>query len=291
LCIVASAGPRSARADESETKRACLVAFDRAQQMRASTKLLGARDALIECSSETCPTLVRRDCSQWMGEVLASLPSVVFGAQDASGTDLVAVRVSVDGVVAQERLEGKAIAIDPGPHVIRYELTDGTAVEDRILVREGEKNRALTAKFPEPARKPPGLIPSPTAPAPAKLATHDQASPAGASRPSAANLVVGIVSGVAGLGVLGAALAFDLTATSEAHALACAAHKSCQAAQVDPIQEKYTDADILLGAGAAAVVFAVIVLAVRPFHTKATPSSLRLDFSRAAGTAALELAF
>src|SRR5277367_3171243 len=95
-CFLTITASDAVRADESDTKKACLTSFDRAQQLRAASKLRDTRDALIECSREVCPTLIRKDCDQWMSEVLVSLPSVVFGAQDASGKDLVAVRVTVD---------------------------------------------------------------------------------------------------------------------------------------------------------------------------------------------------
>jgi hypothetical protein len=277
-----------------------MTSFDRAQQLRASSRLRDARDALIECSKETCPALIRRDCDQWMSEVTVSLPSVVFGAQDGAGKDLVAVRVSIDGNPIQEKLDGRAVAIDPGPHVVRYELSDGTAVEDRVLVREGEKNRALTAKFPES----PGVMPSPASiplmlppgPSTGPARPTPPPPPAVHSKPSPANFVVGVMSGVAGLGVLGAALGFDVTATSDAHALPCAAGRSCQSSQIDPIQQKYTDADILLGVGSAAVVFGVVMLAVRPFRTAATATataSPRVDatLTRGGCTAWLKMPF
>jgi len=291
-CLTAGASLRPARADELDQRRACVSAFDRAQQLRASTKLRDARDALIECSKETCPALIRGDCTQWMTEVLASLPSVVFGAQDASGKDLVTVRVKIDGVVVQEKLDGKAIPLDPGPHVIRYETTDGRVLEDQVLVREGEKNRSLSANFGQVAPRPTGLAgiqPSSQLEAPSQGSAGRSTSPA--------NFIVGIASAVAGLGALGAALAFDVSATSDANALPCAPSKTCTDSQIAPLRQRYLDADIFLVPGIAAVLFGGVILAVRPFHdgesAKTMASSLRLDagFSRGGGTAWLRFAW
>jgi hypothetical protein len=288
--LLATSATQMAHADGADTKKSCVSSFERAQQLRASTKLRDAREALIECSKETCPNLIRRDCVQWMGEVLASLPSVVFGAEDAEGKDVAAVRVSVDGVVVQERLEGKAIPIDPGLHVVRFELGDGTVLEERVLVREGEKNRALLAKFSKSAGQ--GLA-TPTATQPPSSSL--ELAPEGSPRSSPANLIVAIASGVVGLGALGASLAFDVAGTSEAHALPCAPAKDCTDSQIEPARQKYEYADILLGVGAVTVALGVVALVVRPFHAgdPRTGSRLQLDagFSRGGGAAWLRLAF
>jgi hypothetical protein len=278
---MASFAPASSRADNSDDKKTCVASFDRAQRLRAEGKLRDSRDALIECARDTCPALVRRDCTQWMGEVLTSLPSVVIGAQDATGKDLVKVRVSVDGNVVADRLEGKAFAVDPGAHVFRYELPDGTAVEEQVLVREGEKNRALMARFPNAGT---AVVPLSVAPLPPQLppptptVRPPEEEPSTQSSP--ANLIVGLVSGIAGLGALGGSLAFDLMGTSEADALPCGKTHSCSSADTAPASQKYTYADVLLGVGAAAVVLGSVVLIVRPFHSaqaNRSVSSLRLN--------------
>jgi hypothetical protein len=290
ICLVAASGPQMARADGVDTKKSCVSSFERAQRLRASTRLRDSREALIECSKEACPNLIRRDCTQWMGEVLASLPSVVFGAQDAEGKDVAAVRVSVDGVVVQERLEGKAIPLDPGLHVVRYELADGTMLEDKVLVREGEKNRALMARFSRSSSGQAATLPT------TPLSPSLEPGPDGSPRSSPTNLIVAIASGALGLGALGASLAFDVTGTSEAHALPCATARDCTDSQIEPARQKYEYADILLGVGAAAVALGVVVLAVRPFHAgeaAKTGSSLQIDasFARGGGAAWLRLAF
>src|SRR5262249_42485296 len=122
-------------------------AYEKAQQLRGEAKLRAARDQLLVCSRPECPALVRQDCSQWMGEVQHALPSVVIAARDGTGHDVLAVRVSIDGVVVTETLDGKPIAVDPGPHKFKYETAGSAPIEEQVLVREGERNRPLTASF------------------------------------------------------------------------------------------------------------------------------------------------
>src|SRR6476646_341830 len=75
----------------AEDKQACLAAFDKAQQLRIDGRLRAARVELALCARNECPTLVRQDCATWLNDVMGSLPSVVVGARDVRGKDLIAV--------------------------------------------------------------------------------------------------------------------------------------------------------------------------------------------------------
>jgi hypothetical protein len=46
-------------------------------------------------------------------EINAAIPTVIFEAKDGAGGDLSAVRVTMDGEVLAERLEGTALSINP----------------------------------------------------------------------------------------------------------------------------------------------------------------------------------
>ncbi len=65
------------------------------------------------------------------------------------------VRILIDGQLATERLDGNPIAIDPGDHTVRFEANGARPVDERILLRQGEKNRILTVTFggPGPERE------------------------------------------------------------------------------------------------------------------------------------------
>src|SRR4051812_23385078 len=98
LAVVSlSFAERSAHADE---KQACLAASEKAQQLRSAGKLGDAREQLNVCGRPECPKLVQQDCTLWMTELLASLPSIVPSAKDRKGRDLVDVRLTIDGKLA-----------------------------------------------------------------------------------------------------------------------------------------------------------------------------------------------
>lgn len=131
--------------------QACLSASERGQRARAAGKLREARDQFSICTAEGCPQLVRKDCGQWSSDVAAVIPSVVFGAKDAKGRDLFDVTVSADGEVLQKKLDGKAVALDPGPHTFRFEMAGAAAVTERALVKEGERARVINVVLTESA--------------------------------------------------------------------------------------------------------------------------------------------
>lgn len=147
VLLSAVGGTSAAFAGEKE---ACLTASVEGQQSRAAGKLVEAKEKFLVCAREVCPPIVRQDCSTWNDEVAKVIPTVSIGVKDAQGHDLFDVRVSVDGRVVTEHLDGKSFPMDPGTHVVRAEDGAHAPVEERILVKEGEKARPVNLKFAVP---------------------------------------------------------------------------------------------------------------------------------------------
>lgn len=137
----------------------CLSTNDKAQTLRNERKLREAREQLKICSQPSCPSAVQKDCSQWLREVEAALPTLSFAAKGADGGDLTNVRVSVDGRILLEQLEGSAVPVDPGKHTFRFDHDGDPTVSQDILVNEGDKARRIDVRF-GPAEPPPGASPA-----------------------------------------------------------------------------------------------------------------------------------
>lgn len=199
LSLLAS---REVRAD---AKQECAAAYDATQTLREQGKLLEARQQALACSNANCSSYVVKDCTQWASEIEASLPTVVFVVQDASGADTTAVRVSVDGHVLGEKLDGKAVPLNPGEHVIRFEMAGAGPVEQKVLIRQGDKYRNLSAAFK--GDKPKDAQPSTLHEAPPSQPPgprHDSATPSPPPSQRETNSGWRYTSyGAAGLGVLG----------------------------------------------------------------------------------------
>jgi hypothetical protein len=222
--------PRGAAAD-GPSKDQCFDAYEQAQRLRKEYKLRAAHEQLVTCGADSCPAFVRQDCAKWLGEVEASTPTIVVLARRADGTAIEGARATLDGGPFADALDGRAVAVDPGPHDLRCEA-EGAAVQTRIVVAEGAKNQQFLVSFgaapvPAPVEKPPPR-------------------PARGGIPTATWVLGGVA--VAG------AISFTAFAVAGRQVQSCA--PTCTRGQVDDLRRDYLIADVswitgLVAAGAA----------------------------------------
>jgi hypothetical protein len=137
---LAALGVRPARAADPTTAE-CLSANEASLNARSKHRLRDARVSLLKCAAPSCPTDVRDECTRGVNEINAALPTIVFEAKDTAGADLVAVKVTMDGELLADHLDGTALAVDPGEHTLSFETPGQPKVEKQLLIREGEKDR------------------------------------------------------------------------------------------------------------------------------------------------------
>lgn len=211
-----------ARAQESQR---CAAAFEEAQVSRKAGKLIQARESLVTCSQETCPTFIQSDCVKWLDEVRASIPTLMIVAQDAEGHDITDVAVSIEGSKVAESLGGTSIEANPGELQLSLEH-GGTTLEKTLVLREGERNRRVEVVFGD-----------------------DGASVQTIEGEASASLMPAYV--LLGVGVVGVAgfTYFGLDATSQRDDLEKSCKPSCSQKQVDELESSELLADISLGIG------------------------------------------
>jgi hypothetical protein len=152
VALALSIVPALAVADD---KGDCFDAAEKAQRLKDAKKLTEARPALLTCSRDVCPQQVRTDCVKWLGEVDTATSTVVVRARDADGHDIIDVKVYFDDQLLLPKLQGTAVAVDPGQHHVRYEFPNGKIVEDDVLIAEGEKDRVLRVEVKPDVPAPP----------------------------------------------------------------------------------------------------------------------------------------
>jgi hypothetical protein len=222
------------------SKAECISSYSQAQDLRKGGQLLDARRQLLVCVRDSCPVLLRQDCASWLSEVEALIPSIVLAVRDDQGHDLVGVSITIDGKPVTS-LDGRPIELEPGEHVLLFSRDRHSPSEQKIVVREGEKARAIVATLPSDAAAPPYHEMPPTA---------DSAIPTG-------TWIFGAVA-VAGLGSAIALGAIGLPTWNRCHQGGCSS------------SDKTTVDDLWLGAdigGATAIVgtaLAVYFLLSRP---------------------------
>lgn len=142
--LIGAAAP--ARADAAPDKALCITAHDKAQASRAGRKLIEARASYVTCSHDACPDMIRGECSKGLRDVDEAIPTLVLSAS-VDGKDATDAKVVLDGERLDKGLDGRAIPVDPGPHIARFERPGSGTVEVKVVAREGEKNRLVTGTF------------------------------------------------------------------------------------------------------------------------------------------------
>lgn len=123
------------------SKEQCRDADTSAQSLRQEKKFSEARKQLDICLDKACPSIVRNDCAQRLDDLERAQPKIAFMAKDGAGKDLVEVKVTLDGRPFAQRLDGTALAADPGEHTFTFEVAGQAPVIQHIVLHEGEASR------------------------------------------------------------------------------------------------------------------------------------------------------
>ncbi len=245
-----------ARADD--TVHVCIAASTDGQTQRQQGKLLAARDQMIACARDACPSVVRSHCARWLKEIEAAIPSVVVRAVDSSGADVIGARVTIDAHPA--RLDGQPVRLNPGPHTVAVEADGGARKEEHVLLLEGEASRRVIVRLPATG---PAATPGTSA--------------ASSTSPSSRIPVGAWILGGAGVLALGGATYFGLAAKSELDGLQSSCSPHCSDARTQPGRTDALVFDVLLGVGGAAVAGALVWALALPSHEGAGGAAVQLD--------------
>ena len=217
-------------------KEACVAAAEAGQRLRKQGQLVEAREQLVVCASLDCPAVVSQDCTGWLGEVQRSLTSFVVRARDAHGVALREVTVVLDGKPLPETAPTANIEVDPGAHVVRCELAGFAPYEQHVELAEGERGREIDCEL---VALHPAVVPHVLQPAPASVAP-----------PSGVPWGIWPLAGLGAVGIAGFAV-FGLEGRNQERALTCGPY--CTQAEVDPVQTKFTVANVSLLVGVVAL--------------------------------------
>lgn len=257
----AVSAPEGAGQPSADPVAICLDAHGRSQELRQSGLLLEAREMLLNCAQFACPQLVRADCLRWQDELRRQLPSVALRVT-VDGKMETQVAVSLDGKPLFSEVPTKAIELNPGKHVFRFERQGFSAIEREFVVGEGEKYSALDVAFETPGAAEPKASDSPPRgllfDARRGTPTTDQRT-----RP-----IPWPVYALAGLGVVGAAgfAGFGLATRSLEQDKQDECEPRCTPSDVDDVKQRALFADLSLAVGAAALMAAGTYYFFRPYE-------------------------
>jgi hypothetical protein len=283
-CILSSS---SAALAADQTSLACIKAAEDGQAARDRGALLHARELFAACAARECPDVLRRDCSGWLEEARKQTPSVVVQAHDAAGRDVLAAKAIVDLVVRQSQLDGTAIELDPGPHVVRVDAARSEPVETRVVLAAGEKNRPIVVTV--------ASLPTPEAPAARGAENFPRLE--GTARPPVDGIsqskrlpVAAYAFGGAGVVALGVFGYFGTRGMLDADHLRATCVPNCQTADVNAVRTKLVVADVALGVGLVSLAVATW-MTVRALTAPAQGVSIRRDAPRVDASGGIVLQF
>jgi hypothetical protein len=231
LAIVASVS-QAARAADLE---ACSVAYARGQEERLAGRLFNARAAFQQCASAECSPALRNDCSRWVKEVEADLPTIRVLVLDEHRAQVASSKVFIDGTAIPFAAWSAPIVLEAGPHELRFEAPgyESVRLEKALRPSDREVEVVVTLRPPE--------------------APVDHGDAGGV--PMASWVLAG-----AGAAALGGAIYFGVGANDEYHELKRSCAPACAPSASDGMYTKAVISDVALtGAviafGAAAVVY------------------------------------
>src|SRR5262249_55364962 len=135
---------------------------------------------------------------------------------------------------------GRAVALNPGTHVLRLEADHRVATTTSIVVREGEKVRVANVRL-EPAPRI-GLV--------------------RVDRPVPVSVYVTGAIGIVALGTFGAFAIAGKSQETDLRNRNCS--PSCPKSETDAVKAKYLAADVSLGVGVLAFAAATYLFVTRP---------------------------
>lgn len=234
----------------------CVAATERGQAKRDEGQLVASRAEFVACADDACPAVVRRECLGWLAEVNARIPSLVVSVADSNGKDVVGAEVSLDGVRLPAAGAGRAFTLDPGPHLLRATGKKVDPIEERIVVRERERERVVKLVLKS-------LEPPPPRPSPIMVTVP---------RRRTVPALSWVLGGVAVVGGAGFAY-FWTSGMGEVSSLRDSCSPYCTPAQIDDARAPLTIARVSAGIGIAAAVAAVTVYLLQPTTTTGSSSA------------------
>jgi hypothetical protein len=220
-----------ARADDAARAR-CEASYEAAQRFKREEHLSAAKSQLEICNAN-CPPALASDCARWLNDVMLLMPTVRLSAKDDAGAPLPDARVFLDG----QLLEVRALSVEPGPHVFRFERIGHSPAEVRAEIHAGERDLPIEAILVRVVEKRPRPLAAP--PRPSHTPSY-------------------VVGGI-GAAALVAAGALTLKGHLDRSALRSSCYPYCSEDDVQPIRTEWITAAALAGFGAVAAVVAVVL--------------------------------
>jgi hypothetical protein len=147
LVVMAVAVLAAPAPSEAKENRACMTAYKKGAQLTREAKFHAAKESMLLCTKLICSAALRKECSARVEQLTADAPTLVPEVTDDRGRPVTDVRITMDGKPWVSKVDGRAMPVDPGLHVFTFESRGVVFARERMVVLQGQRNRALSASL------------------------------------------------------------------------------------------------------------------------------------------------
>jgi hypothetical protein len=139
---------------DPKAEETCLASHKKTQELELDKKLVEAESQAVACSQSSCPVEVREMCVDFLRRIRENESSAVITVRDASGSSISNAHITIDGRPGPTTLDGSAVHLNPGTHLIEYQVGEGPKRSQTVLLREGEKDRQILLLSEDASKRP-----------------------------------------------------------------------------------------------------------------------------------------
>ena len=267
VAVTAAGGLAHGKQPKGRARALCESVLRKAEEAQQALHLLEAHKLLKRCAQPACGSSLQQQCALRATQLNADIPSIVPLATDQDGKALVEVKVTIGGVVLTDRLDGRALQVDPGEHELTFDAGLGVSTREKVVVAQGQRNRkvAVTLTSGEKQAAADKLPPASEEQAAAagakdgadaeKPVSGDAEQPPSRKKAGGQSWAGPYVLGSAGLIAVGGFFVLTNWGRQDTRNLSRCT-PDCPPATLEHIDRLYQAANISLGVGAAALVSA-----------------------------------
>lgn len=134
-----------ARAEPTEAAY-CSSAYTKALDEQKSGHLREAKEFLGVCAKTECGDFMKQECLRLYTLTDSDIPSVVPIVTDKTGHPVSLVEVRMDGDLLTSKLDGEALAVNPGTHEFSFSTNQGTFATRKVFIMQGQHNRRIAVR-------------------------------------------------------------------------------------------------------------------------------------------------
>jgi hypothetical protein len=252
VALLTAAGTASADRRSERPDQVCQRAYRSATDLEKGGQLIEARGQLEICAQSSCGRFLEHACTLGLDRLESDTPTVIPVVLDADGEPVAEVRVTMDGELLTDEVNGLALAIDPGVHQFTVAVGDDRPVARRLVISEGRRNRKIVFRLQAAGSRSEQSPAAPHRQRPARSAAISTvAGPTvRAHRASALPGYLLASAGVLGVGGWGVLSWWG----RKDNDLLARCSPDCAQSDVDHIHTLYLAADVSLGVGITALV-------------------------------------